>query len=114
MSVMLNPKARCESITHDSINFSPTKQKYSFSKDKRFSMTSGRTPSEFNHDLPSSFRSRRLSFGVGERFKSLSRNSKLHVIISRHNWSIEVKHLSMRQFSAALIIGDFATTNDVL
>lgn len=81
----------CESakytvITHDSVNFSPTKQKFSFAKNKRFSLPVAdlKSKGDFNYDLPSTLRSRRASFGIGERFRNASstRNRKLHSFCS--------------------------------
>ena len=71
MSVSANTKHKCLLVTHDAINFSPTKAKYSFSKDQRFKSITGttRTPSEFSHTLPHTFGRRSPSFGIGERFK---------------------------------------------
>lgn len=65
---------RALSITHESINFSPSKQKYSFSKGDRFKSISGRTPSEFTVTLKDTFNKRSPSFGVGERFRERIRN----------------------------------------
>jgi hypothetical protein len=96
MSVCANPRLRSQSIiTHESVNFSPSKQKYSFgvSKQQRFSIPiNGIVKSEFNYDLPSSFRSRRASFGVGDRFKQAtsSRNCK-YLLQRRKKNSYEVK-----------------------
>lgn len=76
MSTAHNSKHRCLSLTHESINFSPSKQKYSFSKGSRFKSIGGVTKVEFNHHLPSTFGKRTASFGVGERFHQLKRPCK--------------------------------------
>ena len=71
MSVSATSKHKCLLVTHDAVNFSPSKAKYTFSKDQRFKSISGtsRTPSEFTVNLPHTFGRRSPSFGVGERFK---------------------------------------------
>ena len=71
MSVATSNKHKCLLVTHDAINFSPSKAKYTFSKDQRFKSISGTTttPSEFSHTLPGTFGRRSPSFGVGDRFK---------------------------------------------
>ena len=78
MSTMTSTKHKCLLVTHDAVNFSPSKAKYSFSKDQRFKSISGtvRTPSEFTHHLPQTFGRRSPSFGVGERFKNGNRQCK--------------------------------------
>ena len=76
MSTTHNSKHRCLSLTHDSVNFSPSKQKYSFSKGSRFKSISGATPSDFNHHLPGTFGRRSPSFGIGDRFKQLRKPCK--------------------------------------
>lgn len=72
---------KCLLVTHDAVNNSPTKAKYSFSKEKRFSSISGtfHTPSEFTHDLPHTLGRRSPSFGIGERFKVRIQKSKLNI-----------------------------------
>ena len=67
---------RALSITHESLNFSPTKQKFSFSRGERFKSFSGKTPSEFTTTLGSTFGKRSPSFGVGARFKVRTINGK--------------------------------------
>jgi hypothetical protein len=54
-------------LTHDSVNFSPTKQKFSFAKNQRFSLPVAelKGKGDFNYDLPTTLRSRRASFGIG-------------------------------------------------
>lgn len=78
MSVHNSSKHRCLLLTHDAVNFSPSKQKYSFSRDQRFKSISGTkaTPSEFTHNLPQTFGRRSPSFGIGERFKKMAKNRK--------------------------------------
>ena len=78
MSVSAYSKHKCLLVTHDAVNFSPAKAKYSFSRDQRFKSITGttRTPSEFNHHLPHTFGRRSPSFGVGERFKTREAKGK--------------------------------------
>jgi hypothetical protein len=74
-------------LTHDSVNFSPTKQKFSFAKNQRFSLPVAdlKSKGDFNYDLPSTLRSRRASFGIGERFRNAAstRNRKLPSLLFR-------------------------------
>ena len=81
MSTTHNSKHRCLSLTHDSVNFSPTKQKYSFSKGSRFKSISGPTNCEFNHHLPGTFGRRSPSFGIGDRFKQLRKPCKSILLV---------------------------------
>lgn len=76
MSTSNNNKHKCLLVTHEMVNFSPSKAKYSFSRDQRFKSISGttRTASEFNHNMPQTFGRRSPSFGVGERFKMRIKN----------------------------------------
>ena len=76
MSTILNPKQRCYSIVHESVNFSTSKQKYSFGRERRFPSVSRPTPSEFNTELGSTFGKRSPSFGYGDRFKTLNINGR--------------------------------------
>ena len=78
MSVSAYSRHKCLLVTHDAVNFSPAKAKYSFSRDQRFKSITGttRTPSEFNHHLPHTFGRRSPSFGVGERFKTREERGK--------------------------------------
>ena len=73
MTLSSSGKHKCLLLTHEQVNFSPTKMNFSFSKDKRFKSLAGHTleASEFTHTLPSTFGRRSPSFGVGERFRSI-------------------------------------------
>ena len=71
MSTTNSSKHKCLLLTHDAINFSPSKMSHSFAKDKRFNSISGYKfeKSEFTHTLKPTFGKRSPSFGVGDRFK---------------------------------------------
>jgi len=73
MTLSSSGKHKCLLLTHEQVNFSPTKANFSFSKDKRFKSIAGHVneKSEFTHTLPSTFGRRSPSFGVGQRFKSI-------------------------------------------
>ena len=83
MSLSTSNKHKCLLVTHDAINFSPTKQRFSFSRDQRFKSISGTTPtpSEFTHTLPGTFGRRSPSFGVGDRFNKKVKQSKFRAQI---------------------------------
>ena len=91
MSTTHNPKHRCLSVTHESVNFSPTKQKYSFSKGSRFKSLSGPTNCELNHTLPGTFGRRSPSFGIGDRFKILKKPRK-SIILFQPNLRISLHY----------------------
>ena len=97
MSTTTNPKHKCLLVTHDAINFSPSKAKYSFSRDQRFKSISGtkREASEFNVNLPNTFGRRSPSFGIGDRFKSINKNGKFLVSFTHSRGSIRHPHLSL-------------------
>lgn len=59
-------------VQHEAVNFSTAKQKFSFSKNQRFSLPLAEISKkgEFNYTLPTTLSSRRASFGVGDRFKT--------------------------------------------
>ena len=94
MSTATNPKHKCLLVTHDAVNFSPSKAKYSFSRDQRFRSISGvsGTPSEFTHHLPQTFGRRSPSFGIGDRFKVKIKTGKffyrlfLHFCLAHTAW----------------------------
>ena len=68
-----------QTITHEALNCSPSKQKYSFAKDARFRRPSGPTPSEFNETLPDTLGRRSPGFGIGNRFQEKRRARKYPV-----------------------------------
>ncbi len=69
MTSIKNTKFRCQTVHHDSVNFSTAHQKYSFSKDRRFPKISAAiTPTDFTEKLNSTFNRRSPSFGIGDRF----------------------------------------------
>lgn len=59
-------------VTHEAVNNSTSKQKFSFAKNQRFSLPLAEISKkgEFNYTLPTTLSSRRASFGVGDRFKT--------------------------------------------
>ena len=65
------------------MNFSPTKQRFSFSKEQRFKSIANPALADFTHELPSTFKRRSPSFGIGERFKKVRYNCKLKSVIRK-------------------------------
>jgi hypothetical protein len=68
----VNSRKNYAIVTHEAVNFSTAKQKFSFSKNTRFSLPLAEInkKGEFNYTLPTTLTSRRASFGVGDRFKT--------------------------------------------
>lgn len=65
---------------YETINFSTSKQKYSFGKGQRFPSVMAKANNQIGYDLPSTMNKRSPGFGVGNRFHTplAMRSSKLH------------------------------------
>lgn len=76
MSVKASPVHRKMSMTtHEAVNFSTAKQKFSFGKEARFPSVGRGTPTDFTHSLTSTLKKRSAGFGLGDRFVRRSSNS---------------------------------------
>lgn len=68
-------------VTNDTLNFSKTNNKFSFSRDQRFSIKLDKTnKTEFNYELGSTLKEKRAGFGYGDRFKTPIPSSQGKVI----------------------------------
>lgn len=70
MSISLNSKNKNSLlITHEAVNFSPSKTTYSFAKGQRFKSLAPVGPADVFYKLPSTLKTKKITFGIGERFR---------------------------------------------
>lgn len=86
MSIIESSRLNGRVLYHDSINFSTSKQKYSFgiSKAKRFPQLRKNLNDKVGYELPPTNNGRGTGFGIGHRFStpmSRAQNCKLHNFI---------------------------------
>ena len=77
MSISINSKNRNSLlITHEAVNFSPSKTTYSFAKGQRFKSLAPVGPPDVIYKLPSTLKTKKITFGIGERFRQRKADCK--------------------------------------